>query len=796
MSFSSFDFISPKITLTYNGYNSHVSRIGGFLSLCFCFLIFIIIFYYFWEIISPKYYTSFIYTDYSNNNKISQNLNYEGINHFIKIQSQLNDKLLRDIINKNILIYAIKENSKNIKYNNYLYFGPSNIEHWIYDKCDTISNINENLYSQISKNVNNYTSSICLRFYYNPESQKYYEIGNEGYIDPILETNNLNERRYSYKIIIQRCFNNTLINNNLDIICNTKNEINNYLNQYNEIFIYFSNNKILPLNTNKHFEKYFGSVSSLLHQSSYFENNIIFIPIKLIKRYGFISNRYKDIISYTFDSYYESEKLNNNENYNLLGIFNLYLNNNILTYEIFFVNILDILSNIGGLLKILFFIFQMFNYINHKFIIIKDTKNLFKINSGIESTVLPNIDKMRYITTKNFKTNQINTNEDLNKKDNVNFSPINKSKIRYYDSLVVSPKSKLSLKKTNNNNNNNIALHPMNKPINKKVFLSKENSFKEKPEDKRKSYLSQGFRVRLKDKDNNDYIKNQSYYENEASNNDLNSSSYNNNINEVNSNSFNPKENNNIKIETLNKYDIEYYPYKKNTNSKKNNFILTSNKYLLDKKDRKSRCFLNISNKELLAKHRLNQRHKSMNYNNQKKLNNIFNKNYGAPKISSEFFNDTSKQILINNKNILLPINHIHNKIYYNKNREIINNNIEMNLSSKNLNIQENIGNSNLDVLTLFKTIIKNKLKLEIPESQEELQQNIFKKQNFFELFKFLFSCKKMNENGLGLIYKFRLKLLSEEHLYRNHINLYLIQKLFDLEESYKFDVKELYSNL
>ena len=438
----------------------------------------------------------------------------------------------------------------------------------------------------------------------------------------------------------------------------------------------------------------------------------------------------------------------------------------------------------------------MFNYINHKFIIIKDTKNLFKINSGIESTVLPNIDKMRYITTKNFKTNQINTNEDLNKKDNVNFSPINKSKIRYYDSLVVSPKSKLSLKKTNNNNNNNIALHPMNKPINKKVFLSKENSFKEKPEDKRKSYLSQGFRVRLKDKDNNDYIKNQSYYENEASNNDLNSSSYNNNINEVNSNSFNPKENNNIKIETLNKYDIEYYPYKKNTNSKKNNFILTSNKYLLDKKDRKSRCFLNISNKELLAKHRLNQRHKSMNYNNQKKLNNIFNKNYGAPKISSEFFNDTSKQILINNKNILLPINHIHNKIYYNKNREIINNNIEMNLSSKNLNIQENIGNSNLDVLTLFKTIIKNKLKLEIPESQEELQQNIFKKQNFFELFKFLFSCKKMNENGLGLIYKFRLKLLSEEHLYRNHINLYLIQKLFDLEESYKFDVKELYSNL
>ena len=59
----------------------------------------------------------------------------------------------------------------------------------------------------------------------------------------------------------------------------------------------------------------------------------------------------------------------------------------------------------------------------------------------------------------------------------------------------------------------------------------------------------------------------------------------------------------------------------------------------------------------------------------------------------------------------------------------------------------------------------------------------------------FLYAQKK-NMNKIGLINIFRLKLLSEEHLYRNHINLYLIQKIFQIDDSYKFDINELYYNL
>lgn len=45
MPFSSFDLISPKITLYYKGHNSHVSRLGGFLSICLIIIICTIIVY-------------------------------------------------------------------------------------------------------------------------------------------------------------------------------------------------------------------------------------------------------------------------------------------------------------------------------------------------------------------------------------------------------------------------------------------------------------------------------------------------------------------------------------------------------------------------------------------------------------------------------------------------------------------------------------------------------------------------------------------------------------------------------
>ena len=790
MPFYSFDLISPKITLNYKGNNSHVSRIGGFLSLCLIIILCTLIVYCFIGLLGKKYYTSCIYEENINQGKIFQTLDYTGINHFIRIFSHTNDEHFGNINNKNIIIYGIKENKYNI-YNNKLNSELSNIEHWLYDKCDNIVGIDLSFFNAISNVAQNYSSFICMRFYYNPSVKRYYEIGQEGYIKPTIETNDINKKKYSYKIIIQRCINDTLISNKFGYICNSENEINKYLDIYNEIFIYFSNNNIMPLKLHKQFEQYFYSISSTIQKIYFFETNIIFEPTKITTKNGRLIGFNKDIFSYILNYFYINN-VNNEGDPNLLGIFNLYLNNKILIYQIIYSNFLDVLSHLGGIVKILFFLFEMLNYLNHRYTVLENTKELFKINSGMDSTFCNvkeiNLENMRHVSTKNNKM-QIQMTHDENKKI---ISPkITKNRLRL-DPKGLSPKVRLSFKK------NNLSLYP-NVASNKKNRLSKRNTntFNVK-NDKRKSTLSQGYRVKSKDnKENTIYIKNKSYWDNEeGSNNKVPSSNY--YANDNNSNFFNSKDIN-LKLETSKKNNNELNPFNSNKKYLKLNLKLNSNKHTLEKEEKTSHLILKTQNRDN------NLSRKSIN-NNEKKLfrNSVFSKNHFVQKNSTELINDSSKQILVNNKNLLITINN--NKTQYDKNKvdefnfinrtNIINNNTDLVNSTKNLNTLSN-NNGNIDANVFLRTIIKNKLKYEIPETKDGINGSyIGKKIKHQEFFKSMFMCKQKIDNKIRLISSFRLKLLSEEHLYRNHINLYLIQKIFQIEDSYKFDIKELYNNL
>jgi hypothetical protein len=91
--------------------------------------------------------------------------------------------------------------------------------------------INQNLFSKISKTIPNYSKSICLRYYYNLNEKQYYEVGSDGFISPKLETNEIFEKKYVYKIIIEKCVNNSFINN-MGYICNNEYEIDKYFDMY------------------------------------------------------------------------------------------------------------------------------------------------------------------------------------------------------------------------------------------------------------------------------------------------------------------------------------------------------------------------------------------------------------------------------------------------------------------------------------------------------------------------------------------------------------------------------------
>ena len=803
MAISSMDFLSPEITLYYKGRNTHISQIGGLLSISLLFLIIIIIFYIIWDIISPELSSSFIYEINNVNNKISQTISYSGINHFIQIYSHTGNGRFGDLDNKNIIIYSIKEGQTS--FNNNLNINLTITEHWLYDKCEKIPEINQNLFPKISKNIPNYLKSICLRYYYNPNEKQYYEVGSDGFISPKLETNEIFEKKYVYKIIIEKCVNNSFINN-MGYICNNEYEIDKYLDMYTEIFTYFSNNQILPMNYEYPLDTYFYSVSSSIHNMSFFENNIIFSPIKLITDKKIFRHKREDL-SYILNNNYQNNNILS-ENSKIIGIFNFYLNNKIIIYHRKYFNILDDISHLGGITKVLFFIFQLINYINYRYTVLEHTKNLFHIGTGIDNNIEGSdifFDK-NHVTNHNYKIKVFNNNNIINSDD------INHKLTKNYYERENKKKSKYQ-QEPKNSSKKNMVLVPLNSKKNKNTYLSKRSRTKYmnanhifigkqltiKNKDKRKSYMSQGYQAAISKYDNSVISKNQSIFENDLSNNEIISNNDRNNINY--SNIVFSREGI-MKNDSIHRPSNEISPPRSIKKARKTTGFKFPNQ--LKQSPEKNENITNMIMKNLESFK--GGRHKSVNFTNQSRLleNNFassLNNRFGfglAGKNSSGFI-DSSKQILVSNNKSPFMIHN--NKMQYEKRYDdysriptIINNDIFTN------NVNTALNNSNIDPTNFLKNIILNKIKFHMPEVKKNVTffGNLEKKINFFDFAKsFLNICNKKEEyRSFDLINKFRNKLLSEEHLFRSFINLYLLEKIFQIDEPHKFEINELYNNL
>ena len=807
MALSAIDIISPKITLYYYGRKSHHSSIGGLLSLFFLISIVFLFFYFLWDFFEPKMLSSVIYHQITND-RIFQTIDYSGINHFIQLFSQQKNGLFGELDNKNVIIYSIKEN-QTLFYEN-LSLNLAETEHWLYDKCENIYDINNNFFPEISQSIPGYSKTICLRFYYNPSTRQYYEIGFEGYISPKLETNKIFEKNYLYKIIIEKCINNSFISDKMGFACNNENEIKAYLNIYTEIFTFFSNNQLMPDNYKSPLEKTFYSVSSTINENSYFENNVVFSPFKLITEKKSFLGKNKINESYILSNHYSSNHMINNKQSQTIGIFNFVLNNNKIIYQRKYLNILEAISHLGGIGELLFFILKILNFLNNRYTILEHTKDLFQINTGIDNINYPEANANEFffdkshMTNHNYKIKVFNNNNIINAEDfghkftKSNYSPDKTKKYKF-------PINQKSSK------NNNIILFPLNNNNLKKSFLSKRSQTKyitnQNPmgkkfnlrtkEGKRKSYLSQGYRV---SRDNNSICReNQSYIDNDASNNDIVSNNDRRSI-IYNSNLVYLKEGP-VKQDSIHRGSNENNSIKNRKDSKKAAKFKKTNNYKnppIEKGD-------NVTN--LIFRNLEKTRHKSVNFSNQGRLldnnntNNSLNNKYYLGKNSSSIINDSSKQVFLKkNKSIFTLHNNkfnYENKIddYYSRIPTLIHNNEYF---TNNINSILNNSN-NIDPTILLKNIVHNKLKYFIHEGKKNANSNIGnfgKKENYFNFIKSLFVFRSKNENKICLINNFRNKLLSEEHLYRSFINLYLIQKIFQIEETHKFDINELYNNL
>ena len=178
------------------------------------------------------------------------------------------------------------------------------------------------------------------------------------------------------------------------------------------------------------------------------------------------------------------------------------------------------------MIKIFFLIFKIINYLNHRYVIIENAQDLFKINTGIETNFNEAKDKVFDLTIKNFKINHMNSNnyDENSVKFIKEFSPLNnRRKLNFLEGVSLKEKQSSKL---------NIPLYPINISNNKRNNISKKNTntFDIKNKDKRNSYLSQIYNI--KRKDNNSFFKNQSFIGKVKSNNELTSSKGKSNNNE------------------------------------------------------------------------------------------------------------------------------------------------------------------------------------------------------------------------------------------------------------------------
>ena len=123
-----------------------------------------------------------------------------------------------------------------------------------------------------------------------------------------------------------------------------------------------------------------------------------------------------------------------------------------------------------------------------------------------------------------------------------------------------------------------------------------------------------------------------------------------------------------------------------------------------------------------------------------------------------------------------------------NKNTEIkqttdnkINNNVNKNYNNKNKKIQNNYSKNDFTSKSNYKCINKD-IYFEKSKQKDELNIiniddiNITRK-HFFSYICFKLSCGK-NKSFFKIYENFRIKMISEEHLIRNHLNIYILLKV------------------
>ena len=367
-SFDFFDLLSPDITLYYKGKLTHSSKISGIISIIS--IIITLIFSYIFLLDLKRRNPSAFYYNRFVKDIISRPLNSSGLFHLINVTSgnipyEINR--LFTIIGINKLIYLFDFN--NIE----------SFDHYIYEYCEEIDI--KGIENIILDNTYDFNKLFCLKKYYNKTTQKIYNLNNNEYPYPQIINSSNNPYPTIYGIVVKKCKNSTILNNNNCYSNEIIEESLKYLVGYS---IDFLDHNILIDNFENPNSDIYHSINNLYDFGvGYTINHLNFLPTMLRTNKGYILDYEISLNSYKFSFIEKITTLfseEQNPNKDIYGGFYLWFLNQEDIYIRSYKKVQDILGSITGLARVLFLCAKMLNMLIHNFTYINDINNEMKIH--------------------------------------------------------------------------------------------------------------------------------------------------------------------------------------------------------------------------------------------------------------------------------------------------------------------------------------------------------------------------------------------------------------------------------
>ena len=381
-----FDFLSPLITLYFKGENVHSSIFSGILSIIsYSFVIGFGIIYAI-DFVNRQNPTAYFFNRYIENAGEFP-MNASSIFNYVQMMNS-KEYIPKDVDFDSIRIFGLDR----VTVDDYMEDNDlEHYNHWLYGNCNNNSDT-EGIGYLITQDK--FEQSACIKKYYDKNKKKYYDIGDQNFVWPIIHHGMSHPDANMYGVIIEKCKNDTLRALSGARICKTPEYIEEYVYSSYVRFMLIDNYADV-LNYEHPFTKYLYTVTNGIFPGTYTINNLNFVPALIKTDNGIFFDHIYEERSY-FYSFNEKaisvqdlllkDNLGNpifDENGNqvkketgIIIAFYFWMQNRLQFYQRNYKKVQDVLGDIGGLSSIVLTLATFINLLFTDFIILLDTEQL------------------------------------------------------------------------------------------------------------------------------------------------------------------------------------------------------------------------------------------------------------------------------------------------------------------------------------------------------------------------------------------------------------------------------------